>query len=228
MIFKLLLQTLVRIGIMAFVKSLRFNIKYFGFNKGVHLPVLISKNVLLNKNFGSIILPDFTTGIVKIGFGNVGIFDKKYDRTVLEFCENSTIEFKGSASIGHGTKISVQLNAKLVIGDNFCITANSSIICANKIEFGDNCLMSWDVLVMDSDLHKILDDNSTVINPPKSVCIGDNVWIGAKVTILKGTVVGSDNVIGANSLVTGIFNETNVVIAGSPARIVKRNIKWTR
>ncbi len=50
--------------------------------------------------------------------------------------------------------------------------------------------------------------------------IGDNVWLGAKVTILKGVSVGNNVVIGANSEVTRDLRD-NVVAVGVLARVVR-------
>ncbi len=225
---KLLVKTLFQIGIKSFVKTLRFNIRYFGTKRGLYLPVWISKNVTFNKNQGSIKIASERNGSVKIGFGNVGIFDKKYNRTVLEFCENSQIVFNGSASIGHGSKISVQSEAKLVFGDGFCITANSAIVCAKSIEFGVDCLLSWDILIMDSDLHIVKDENDDIINEPDSILIGNNVWIGTNCTILKGAVIPNGSIIGASSVLNKKIEEEETVIVGNPARVIKENVKWSR
>lgn len=225
---KTLIFLLRQIGLNSLIKTIRFNVQYFGLKKGLVLPVLISKNVCFNKKSGKILIENFHTGVVKIGFGNVGIFDKKYDRTVLEFCGDATIIFDGSANIGHGSKISVQNSGILKFGNNFCITANSTIICTKEITFGHNCLLSWDILIMDSDLHKIVDKNASVLNEPRQIYVGNNVWIGARSTILKGVEIGSGNVIGANSLVTNSFKVEHSVIAGMPAKIIKSNVSWMR
>ena len=56
---------------------------------------------------------------------------------------------------------------------------------------------------------------------PKEVVIEDNVWIGEKSIILKGTKIGKNSIIGAGSVVSGEIPE-NVVYAGNPAREVKK------
>lgn len=221
-------HTVKEIGLKSFLKTIYFNLKYFGYSKGLLFPIYISKNVCFNKLEGKIEILQPKRGVVKIGFGNVGIFDKKYDRTVLEFCGDATIIFDGSANIGHGSKISVQNSGILKFGNNFCITANSTIICTKEITFGHNCLLSWDILIMDSDLHKIVDKNASVLNEPRQIYVGNNVWIGARSTILKGVEIGSGNVIGANSLVTNSFKVEHSVIAGMPAKIIKSNVSWMR
>ncbi|MNW20463.1 putative lipopolysaccharide biosynthesis O-acetyl transferase WbbJ [compost metagenome] len=58
--------------------------------------------------------------------------------------------------------------------------------------------------------------------------IADRVWIGRDVQILKGTVLHPESVVGACSLVSKAFEEGNCVVAGVPAKIVKRGIRWDR
>ncbi len=54
----------------------------------------------------------------------------------------------------------------------------------------------------------------------RGIVIGDNCWIGAKVTILDGTVIGSGCIVAAGAVVRGIF-PNNVIIGGIPAKIIK-------
>ena len=54
------------------------------------------------------------------------------------------------------------------------------------------------------------------------------MWIGNQVTILKGVTIENNSVIGTGSIVTKSINESNVVITGVPAEIVKRDINWCR
>jgi len=53
------------------------------------------------------------------------------------------------------------------------------------------------------------------------------VWVGARALILKGTRVPPDSVVAAAAVVTQAFDEPGVVLAGHPARVVKRGIRWT-
>lgn len=69
---------------------------------------------------------------------------------------------------------------------------------------GDNCMFSFDILIRNSDHHLIYDcENNKRINPTKSVFIGDHVWIGQLVNILKGTRIDSGSIVGASSVVAG-------------------------
>jgi len=55
----------------------------------------------------------------------------------------------------------------------------------------------------------------------KEVIIGNNVWIGSKVIILKGAKIGDNSIIAAGSVVLGKEYPSNVIIGGNPARIIK-------
>lgn len=91
---------------------------------------------------------------------------------------------------------------------------------------GDNVLISYGISIWNGDGHTIFDANKEVLNYSKDVIIGNKVWIGHKAEILKGTVIQDNSVIGACSVVNKAFSESNVIIAGQPAKIVKRGITW--
>ena len=76
------------------------------------------------------------------------------------------------------------------------------------------------------DSHSILDSDGKRINKAKDIAIGDHVWIGQQVIVLKGSTVGADSIVGTGSLLTGKTYDSNSVIAGSPAKIVKQHVSW--
>ena len=97
------------------------------------------------------------------------------------------------------------------------------------IDIGDNCMFSKNITIRNNDGHTILDkDTNEVINDPKDIKIGNNVWVGAGCTFLKGAEVSDGSVVGAMSLVNKTFTESNVIIAGVPAKIIRKNIIWQR
>ena len=54
------------------------------------------------------------------------------------------------------------------------------------------------------------------------------MWCGREVRILKNASIGNDSIIGASSVVTKNFADSNIAIGGNPAKIIKRNITWSR
>lgn len=97
------------------------------------------------------------------------------------------------------------------------------------MSIGEDCMFAYRIEARTGDSHAILDVQSgDRLNPAQDVSIADRVWIGVGVMLLKGTAVLADSVVGAGSIVSSAFVESNVVIAGNPARIVRRGIAWTR
>lgn len=100
---------------------------------------------------------------------------------------------------------------------------------AASIDIGNDCMLSTDILIRTGDKHSIIDvESGKRINLSRDVCIADRVWIGRDVQILKGTVLHQETVVGACSLVSKAFDEGNCVVAGVPAKIVKRGVRWDR
>lgn len=98
------------------------------------------------------------------------------------------------------------------------------------VNIGNNCLISSEVSLRTSDGHSIFleIDKSRAINVPKyGIQIGDHVWIGSKVDILKDVVVGNNCIIGTRSLVTSGIYTNNSVVAGVPAKSIKFGVNWS-
>jgi acetyltransferase-like isoleucine patch superfamily enzyme len=121
-------------------------------------------------------------------------------------------------------------NARISIGHGCSIGRDVVISAADRIQVGEECLLSYRVSILDHD-HKFIIGVSPVnsgIGTVMPVSIGARTFIGANVTILKGTRIGSDCIIGANSLVKGIFEDRSI-IAGNPAQTIGiRNVEETR
>jgi acetyltransferase-like isoleucine patch superfamily enzyme len=214
------------------VNTLRFNFKYFEFIDAIYFPVFVSRNTYFRSLKGTIqiLKSEFEPGMIRIGYGDVGIFDQKQSRAIWEV--SGTVIFKGEANIGHGSKIVVGKSGNLIIGERFTISAESTIVCFHKIEFGNDCLLSWDILVMDTDFHKIYSiETGNQINMNKKITIGDNCWIGCRSLILKGAILPVNTIIAANSLLGNSeipHISANAVIGGIPAKVLKQNVFWKK
>lgn len=120
-------------------------------------------------------------------------------------------------NIGKGTTI--EYNYHMAVG-----SSTSMII-------GRDCMISYDFVSFSSDGHPIFDlDTGEVINVNNqgyNVILHNHVWIGYRVTLLKGTEIGTGCVVGANSLVTKSF-PNNCILAGNPAKVLRENIAWNQ
>ncbi|MFU8843123.1 MAG: acyltransferase [Bacteroidales bacterium] len=206
-------------------KTIYFNFKYFPFRVAIQLPVFVAFRTYLFKTGGEIhIHGPVHPGMIRIGYGEVGIFDNKKNRVIWEL--QGQLHFHGTAIIKFGSKISVGPDAELHIGDGFRISPKSAIVCLKKITFGSNVRISWETFVIDSDFHKIINLEGDVLNHPKEITIGNNVWIGMRATIMKGTCISDHVVIGAGSFINKKIDGSYQIIAGHPARVVKENVTW--
>jgi len=189
------------------------------------LPVRISRRCSLVNLEGNIsIESDLEPGMIQIGYGDVGVFDNKRERSVWNV--RGKIIFKGNCYLGHGIKINVTEMGVLTFGRKVNFTAESAIDCQQEITFGDNCLVSWDNLFIDGDYHKIFDSEGRYTNPTQPIIIGNHVWFGCRCLILKGVSVADNCVVAAGSVLNGKYEIPNAIIAGSPAKTVKENISW--
>ena len=211
--------TLLNISIL---KTLRFNLHYFGF-RGFQFPVLVSKNVVLKNLQGGVKIESYITANVRVGFDGTGICDTKYQRNIWNICGNVFIG--ENVKISAGTKLSCAEGATLHFGKNTSINVNSQIICMNDIHIGNNVMLSWDVLLMDSDFHQIRDEIG--LKPiSKPIVMGDDVWVGCRAIILKGCVIPKGCIIAANSTIARSYSEEHCLI--STNGVIKREVRWKR
>lgn len=110
--------------------------------------------------------------------------------------------------------------AEITIGDNCFFNHNCSLMAAENIVIGNQCMFANNFVVVDHDHDrkdgKILKE---LVSAP--VKIGNNVWCGANVTVLKGVTIGDGAVIAAGSVVNRDVAAYSVV-AGVPARKISK------
>lgn len=116
-------------------------------------------------------------------------------------------------------------NSKLTIGNNVGLSS-TAIICHHQITIGNNVRTGGNTVIYDTDFHSLnaehrqqFKEDATQVSR-KSVCIGDDVFIGAHTTILKGVTIGNNAIIGACSLITRDIPQ-NQVWGGNPAKYIR-------
>lgn len=123
-------------------------------------------------------------------------------------------------------------NNELSIGRN-TTAGKVSILLRNsentKITIGNDCMLSYNVIIRTEDAHTIYDcKTKKVLNTPQDVIIGNHVWIAANSTVLKGSNIPDNSIIGTYSLVNKQFEQENCIITGIPAKVVKQGVNWDR
>lgn len=196
-------------------KTIYYSIRYKGNIKSTWRGKIKNKGSL---SVNGELLLGMSTGRI----GEVGQIDK--DSPLIQIAKKGTMTIKGDFIIYPGAQLIVAPKGKITIGKNSFVNSFTRIISQERIEIGDNCAISWDVQIMDTDVHNII-INEKKNNETKPVFIGNNVWIGSKAIVLKGVTIGNGAVIAAGSIVSKDV-PANAVVAGSPAKVIKENINW--
>ena len=143
----------------------------------------------------------------------------KGNNNVLEIGRNVTV---GSLDVAYGC------NGWCKIGDNTDILGAQFHISEAGISIGSDCLFSIGIILRTHDAHHIFDKTTHKrLNYAKDIIIGNQVWIAYNATLHGGCEIGDGSVVGERSLTSSRFGD-HVVIAGSPAKVLRENICWSK
>lgn len=150
--------------------------------------------------------------------------------SIKVYGNDNVVEIKNKAVI-FGLRIVVRgEDCRVVIGEHFTENINCMITCMgrdNYIIIGDDCMLSENIDIWNTDSHQITDIDGKTINNSKPIIIGNHVWIGKNCTVLKGVSIGDNSIIGMSSVVTKNI-DANSIYVGNPARKVKDGVSWNR
>ena len=167
----------------------------------------------------------------------------------IKMQKNSTLNLKGSR-IMKNTQIILKENANATIGSQTAVLENSHIeldensnleinektffnrdckvYCSNLIKIGYNNAFGPGVIIIDSDhILKRKKDKKYVnwsIFKSKPIIIGNNNWFGAYVTILKGTKIKDENIIGAMTLIKKEIESRTIIYDERNIKIIKKDL----
>ncbi len=134
----------------------------------------------------------------------------------------SNIEFKAGPRLLFSGDFSGRFYGPVTFGHDVKVGRGATIAVHSRLDIGDNCLIAAYSSIHD-EAHIYgsgsdpIDDRGLRTSP---IVIGNNVWVGAKATILQGVTIGDNAVIGANAVVTRDV-PANSIAVGAPARVVK-------
>jgi acetyltransferase-like isoleucine patch superfamily enzyme len=138
------------------------------------------------------------------------------------------VENAGAIRLGNrvrirGTHIPVELAAMpggvLEIGDRTYINSGASLCAAKSVKIGARCAIGNLTLIMDTDFHSVGDH--TVAPDAQPVVIEDDVWLAARVTVLKGVTIGRGAVVAAGAVVTKDV-APHTLVGGVPAKPIRK------
>lgn len=133
--------------------------------------------------------------------------------TEINIGKNSKVNLGKRVQIRSGCKLNARHNSELTIGDRAffnhgcMITSHEKIIVGNDVQFGPNVL----IYDHDHDFRTVEGLKGSEFKTAE-VVIGNNVWIGANTIILRGTIIGDNCVVGAGSVIKGIYSDDTIII----------------
>lgn len=200
--------------------------------KGFGNTVTFGNNIKVSKQLKIVIHGNDST--VHIG-DNVVVKGEKMFLHILRDDSEIIIGNKSVLTSGEitciGAHTSFIVNEGTTFGADFIASLNEK----TRIRIGKDCMFSLNIIMYAGDGHSLFDvetsKNINSIVPDgkrfcKEIILGDHCWVGVRATILSANI-GQGSIIGAGSVVKGRY-PNNCAIAGSPARIVRKNCCWAR
>ena len=114
----------------------------------------------------------------------------------------------------------------MAIGSHFWCNGDCFFHCTTKITIGDNNMYGWNISFNTTDGHHVY-DNGMQKPMEGSIVIGNHVWIASHCIVGKNTAVGNDCVVAQHSLLSKKYTDSNCLIGGIPAKVLKNNYSWT-
>ena len=169
-------------------------------------------------------------------------------RTLQLSGEAAEIRIGSHSIVFENARLEATGSGKIVIG-RYSVLGDCRISARSSVVLGDRVLTSWNVFIQDNDPHPLcptlrgqqvtaicnrffprfgkLTDHTPKVEvdwtrSSAPIEIGDDVWIGAGATVLKGAKIGRGSIVGCGSVVTAGDYEDGSVLAGNPARVVRR------
>jgi acetyltransferase-like isoleucine patch superfamily enzyme len=199
------------------------------------LPVPGALGLALRKIFLPLVLGGVGRGVVvgrgvtlrhphKIMIGDGTVID---DGAVLDAKgeRNSGIRIGAGALVGRNTILSCK-EGSIILGERCNISAGCSLLSETSIEIGSACFLAGGCYLVAGGNHPVKDTSRPIMDQPSEakggIRIGDDVWLGAHVTVLDGVTIGSGTVVGAGAVVAASLPEYAYVVADRRLRIADR------
>lgn len=205
--------------------SFYFNFHYLPFKQAIKLPVILFKPKLL-KCKGEVILDSeiIKTGMIQLGEHLVSLYPNK---GLVWENHGGKVVFKGNCIIGNSSAISIGEKGFCELGNNFRATTGLKLTSHCHIHFGEDVLIAWDVIIMDTSFHRLKDREGNFKNTGYApIYIGKNNWITTRCMILNGTKTPDYCTIGAGSILNKDYSNfpTHILLAGNPIEVKAKDL----
>ena len=207
------------------LQTIYFNFKMLPFKQAIFLPIFIYTKTEFRSLKGKILIEGpIYPNMIHIGDNTRYVTTSK---PLSIWTINGTLIFKGRINFYHGTYVYIAESAVLSFGSHgTCVGSDTKIICRDSICIGNSVRITWEIQIYDTSFHYVKDENGNVSSLTKPIIINDNVWIGNRTTIGKGTILPSYSIVASNSMTNKDYSEygEKCMYAGIPAKCKKMNI----
>ncbi len=207
--------------------TIYFNFRLLPFKQACLLPIYFYGKWCSRSLSGTIVIrsKNIHRGMYRFGYNNVGFYTATY--STLTLCPDSKIVLEDDIRIDQGVSIFLNRGAVLELNRKCAITDFVKILCFKNIHIGYNTRIGWESQIMDYNFHYTENINKGIVKSiRKEVFIGDRCWFGNRCSIMPGSKLPDDTIIGSNSLVNTDYVKAGIepysLLAGSPA-ILKAN-----
>lgn len=197
--------------------SVYFNFYYLPFSQAIRLPILLYKPRLLKMKGNVQILGEIKFGIIRLGFPTVSLYP---NTGIVYENQGGTIVFNGLCTIGNNSAISIGSKGHIEFGDNFKSTTTLRLTSYNTITFGNKVRLGWDILVMDTDFHKLTKVSGGYSKGYAPISIGSNNWFGNGCKIMKRTTTPDYCVVQGGTILSGPVSAPSYSVVGNDSHIV--------
>ncbi len=138
----------------------------------------------------------------------------------------------GSSDVRYHEAVFLLQNSNFIkIGKNVLCSPGFRCYAKEKqnsgITIGDDCFFAVNTLIRNGDGHTLFDQaTGEILNEPEEVVLGNHIWVTSNCIILKGSRIADNCVVAAGSLINKKFDESGCILAGTPAKIIRRGINW--
>lgn len=205
--------------------SIFFNFYYLPFRQAIYLPILLYKPKFKSLKGTIRIQSDSVNfGMIQMGRPIVPIYP---NTGIMWENKGGQVILKGKTVIGNNSYISIGEKGNLDIASDFIASSSLKLVCFYSITIKENVRFGWDILMMDTDFHRLKNmDGAFIGTAVKPIVLGNNIWIGTKTVILKGAMIPPYCIVGACSLVNKKYEvPSHSLLSGIPA-VLKKTGLW--
>ena len=204
--------------------SIYFNFHYLPLKQAIKLPIILYYPRFWGLG-GKVVIKSSNVrfGMIRLGLFNASI-DNGNGFTWMN--EGGTVVFYGDFAAGPGSVFKIAKNALLEFGHKVNNTSSLKIDSHCHIKIKDWADFGWNVIIMDSNLHRLKNsDGSWAGKGYEPIEIGNNSWISSHCVILPGTHFPAYSVSSFGSILNKDYSNCgNGLYAGRPAKLIKEGI----